>query len=110
MFDKKAYFKKYREENREKIKAHAKKHYEENREKRKAYSKKYNEENREKRKAKAKKYWEENRDELLNQKTRRNFKGTFNTPKKEIPKKLVEAYVMTAKIKRFLKNQQEITS
>ena len=76
----------------------------------KAYSKKYNEENREERKAKAKKYWEENRDKLLDQKTKRYFKGTFNTPEKEIPKDLVEAYVQLAKIKRFLKNQQEITS
>ena len=99
MFDRKAY-----------KKAYDKKYHEENIERRNAYSKKYNEDNREERKAKAKKYWEENRDELLDQKTKRYFKGTFNTPKKEIPKKLVEAYVMTAKIKRFLKNQQEITS
>jgi hypothetical protein len=75
-----------------------------------AYSKKYHVENRGKRKAAHKKYWEENRDKLLDQKTRRNFKETFNTPREEIPKELVEAYVQLAKIKRFIKNQQEITS
>ena len=110
MFDRNAYSRKYYAENREKRNAYSKKYREDNREKEKAWGKKYREENREKRKAEAKKYWEENRDKLLDQKTRRNFKGTFNTPEKEIPKELVEAYVQLAKIKRFIKNQQEITS
>ena len=121
MFDKKAYDKEYREKNREKKKAYDTKYYEENKEKIKAckkkyreenkekleaYKKKYDEENREKKKAYDKKYHEENRDKLLDQKTRRNFKGTFNTPEKEIPKELVDIYVMTAKNDRFIKNQR----
>ena len=106
MFDRKAYSKKYNEENREKRKAYGKKHYEENREKKKAYLKKYREEN----KTYDKKYREENRDKILDQTIRRNFKRRCLIPREEVPKELVEAYVTLVKIKRFIKNQQEITS
>tara|TARA_R100000008_G_scaffold81342_1_gene64458 strand:+ start:660 stop:1025 length:366 start_codon:yes stop_codon:yes gene_type:complete len=121
MSDRKAYYKKHYEENKEKKKAYGKKHYEENREKYKAYGKKYREENkayfkkyyeenREKDNARRKKYREENRDKLLDQTTRQNFKRTFNIPKKEVPKELVEAYVKLTKIRRFSRNQKEVTS
>ena len=121
MFDKKAYNKEYREKNKERLKARHKEYYEENKEKLKAYDKKYREENkekieayrkkyceenREKVKAYDKKYHEENRDKLLDQKTRRNFKGTFNIPRKETPEELVDIYVMTAKNDRLIKNQR----
>ena len=125
MFDKKAYDKKYYEENREKKKAY----YEENREKKKAYKKvwgkkyreknkekiktkneKYYEENKEKIKALGKKYREENREESRDRTNRNNFKRRCLISRKEVPKELVEAHVTLVKIKRFLKNQQEITS
>mgnify|MGYP003131124077 CR=1 FL=1 len=106
----KAYFKKYREKNKERIKAQRTKYREENREKRHAYSKKYREENKEKEIARHKKYREENREEFRDRTNRSNFKRRSLIPRKEIPKELVEAHVTLVKIKRFLKNQQEITS
>ena len=70
----------------------------------KAYDKKYREENGEKIKARYKKYWKENRDKLLDQTIRRDFKRRCFIPIEEIPKDLVEAYVQLAKVKRFLRN------
>jgi hypothetical protein len=125
MFDRKAYDKKYHEENREKKKAYYKKYREENKEKIKALGKKYREENKEKIKTKNKKYYEENgekikalgkkcreenREEFRDRTNRNNFKRRCLIPRKEVPKELVEAYVTLTKIKRFIKNQQEITS
>tara|TARA_R110002012_G_scaffold101222_3_gene240067 strand:- start:1051 stop:1428 length:378 start_codon:yes stop_codon:yes gene_type:complete len=125
MFDKKAYnkkysaenkgkikalSKKYREDNKEKIEAYKKEYYGENIEKIKAYRKEYREKNKEKEKARKKKYYEGNRDKVLNSSSRNNFKKMFNIPIEEIPKELVEAYIKLVKIKRFIKNQQEITS
>ena len=77
------YYKKYREENREKVKAQSKKyreenpeyhkkHYAKNREKLKACFKKYHEENREKVKVRVKKYYQENKEKISAYQRRRN--------------------------------------
>ena len=61
-------------------------------------------------KAQKKKYCERNRDKILDISSRNNFKKIFNIPIEEIPKELVEAYVKLVKIKRFIRNQQGVTS
>jgi hypothetical protein len=61
----KDYFKKYKQDNKEKIKEYNKKYKQDNKEKIKEYNKKYKQDNKEELKKKRKEYYDENRDKCL---------------------------------------------
>ena len=98
------YDRKYRQENREKVRGVQRKHYQKNREKARGVQRKYRQENQEKLIEGSRKYRESNPEKMKINNVIKTLKEQTGLTKDEIPEELIQYKLLTRELKQKIKN------